>query len=313
MSINIQHMKLKRKILRIGFLVLCLVVASTACSQDIPKTYINKKTVVTSKPVIKKKVETPAKAVPAKSEKPQSEKEIPAAKSSERRAKEAESEKQTGNGQKAPKSVKAQPKEKERTASKAKTPQPKRVTSQNAKADSKRTESKKPQPTPAKSHPFVALKTNVPFLAAVVQNLALEVQVHKHISVDFPVMWSISDIERKHGLRTIAFQPEGRWWLKSVGEGGHFFGVHAHAAWFNLKWEENRYQTEQRPLAGAGVSYGYRLPLGEHWGAEFNVGFGYANMKYNTYYNIENGAYIDTRIRNYWGITRAGLSLVYRF
>ena len=253
MSINIQQMKLKREILRIGFLVLCLVVPSTASPQDTPKTYINKKTVVTSKPAIKKKAEAPG---------------------SEQRAKAPQTKKQ---------------------------------------ADTKRTDSKKPQPAPAKDRTFVALKTNVPFLAAVVQNLALEVQVHKHISVDFPVMWSISDIERKHGLRTIAFQPEGRWWLKSVGEGGHFFGVHAHAAWFNLKWEENRYQTAQRPLAGAGISYGYRLPLGEHWGAEFNVGFGYANMKYNTYYNIENGAYIDTRIRNYWGITRAGLSLVYRF
>lgn len=36
-------------------------------------------------------------------------------------------------------------------------------------------------------------------------------------------------------------------------------------------------------------------------------------MKYNTYYNIENGAKLDTRKRNYWGITRAGASLVYRF
>ena len=160
---------------------------------------------------------------------------------------------------------------------------------------------------------FIALKTNVPFDALAVQNLAFEVQVHKHITIDFPVMWSISDIEREHGLRTIAFQPEGRWWLKSSQEGGHFFGLHAHAAWFNLKWEDNRYQTEKCPLLGAGISYGYRLPLGKHWGAEFNFGFGYANMKYNTYYNIENGARIDSRLRNYWGITRAGLSLVYRF
>lgn len=159
---------------------------------------------------------------------------------------------------------------------------------------------------------YIALKTNVPFLAVALQNLSLEVQLHKHISLDFPVMWSIGDIEREHGLRTIALQPEGRWWLKSVGE-GHFFGLHAHAAWFNLKWEEDRYQTGARPLVGAGISYGYKLPLSAHWGAEFNIGAGYADMKYNTYYNIENGAQLDTRIRHYWGITRVGLSLVYRF
>lgn len=159
---------------------------------------------------------------------------------------------------------------------------------------------------------YIALKTNIPFLAVVVSNIALEVELHKHISLDFPVMWSISDIEREHGLRTIAFQPEGRWWLNSVGN-GHFFGIHAHVAWFNVKWESNRYQTEKRPLAGAGISYGYKLPLSTHWGAEFNLGAGYANMKYNSFYNIENGAKLNTRVRHYWGITRLGLSLVYRF
>lgn len=161
-----------------------------------------------------------------------------------------------------------------------------------------------------KSSCYIALKTNVPFLAVAVQNLALEVQLAKHVSLDFPVMWSISDIERKHALRTIALQPEGRWWLKTVGT-GHFFGLHAHAAWFNAKWENDRYQTEKRPLVGGGVSYGYKLPLSAHWGAEFSIGAGYANMKYNTYYNIVNGAQLDTRLRHYWGITRVGLSIVY--
>lgn len=163
-----------------------------------------------------------------------------------------------------------------------------------------------------KSTRYIALKTNVPFLAVAVQNLALEVQLHKHISLDLPVMWSISDIEREHALRTVALQPEARWWLKSAGT-GHFFGLHAHVAWFNAKWEDDRYQTEKRPLLGAGISYGYKLPLSAHWGAEFNLGAGYANMQYNTYYNIENGAKLDTRNSHYWGITRAGISLVYRF
>lgn len=156
------------------------------------------------------------------------------------------------------------------------------------------------------------MKTNIPFDALAVQNLALEVQVHKHITIDLPVMWSISDIEREHAIRGIAFQPEGRWWLKEAGT-GHFFGLHTHVAWFNAKWEDNRYQTRKRPLAGAGISYGYKLPLSAHWGAEFNIGAGYANMKYDTFYNIENGAWLETHIRHYWGITRAGLSLVYRF
>lgn len=192
-------------------------------------------------------------------------------------------------------------------------PKPAAKSGQTAKAEPKaKAAAKKERPAASSSDRYIALKTNVPFLALAVQNLALEVQLHEHISLDLPVMWSIGDIERRHALRTIALQPEARWWLKEAGT-GHFFGLHAHVAWFNAKWEDDRYQTRQRPLMGAGVSYGYKLPLSAQWGAEFNLGAGYANMQYNTYYNIENGAWIDTRSKHYWGITRLGISLVYRF
>ena len=194
----------------------------------------------------------------------------------------------------------------------------KKTTDANAQATNKREANHEKSRKAAKSKSvvssdrYIALKANVPFAAVAIQNLALEVQCHEHISIDLPVMWSISDLDPKYAVRTFALQPEGRWWTGTVGK-GHFFGLHAHLAWFNLKWEEDRYQSQKRPLLGAGISYGYKLPISEHWGAEFNIGAGYANMKYNTYYNIENGAKMDTRVRNYWGITRLGLSLVYRF
>lgn len=159
---------------------------------------------------------------------------------------------------------------------------------------------------------YLALKTNIAYDAIAVPNLAFEMQLSKHISVELPVMFSGWDISSEHAVRTFAVQPEGRWWLKKAGT-GHFFGVHAHMALFNVKWDENRYQSTDRPLLGAGISYGYKLPFSRHWGAEFTLGAGYANMKYNTYYNIDNGALIETKSRNYWGITRLGLSLSYHF
>ena len=193
------------------------------------------------------------------------------------------------------------------------TPTSKKQTSAKVKAAPKNDKKRKVQPVKKVNNSrYIALKTNVPFDALAVQNLALEVQLHKHITIDFPIMWSISDIEREHAIRGIALQPEGRWWLKKAGT-GHFFGLHTHLAWFNAKWEDNRYQTAKRPLAGAGISYGYKADLSAHWEVEFNIVAGYANMKYDTFYNIENGAWLNTRIRHYWGITRAGLSLVYRF
>lgn len=170
---------------------------------------------------------------------------------------------------------------------------------------------KEPRPKKA-SERYMTLKTNIAYDAIAVPNLSFEIQCSKHISVELPVMFSGWDISHQHAVRTFAVQPEGRWWLEKAGT-GHFFGVHAHMALFNVKWDENRYQHTGRPLLGAGVSYGYKLPFSKHWGAEFTLGAGYANMKYNTYYNIDNGALIETKSRNYWGITRLGISLSYRF
>lgn len=185
----------------------------------------------------------------------------------------------------------------------------------NATKDSQKKGTEKPKKEPRQkkvSERYMALKTNIAYDALAVANLAFEIQCSKHISVELPVMFSGWDVSSEHAVRTFAIQPEGRWWLKAAGA-GHFFGVHAHMALFNVKWDENRYQDTGHPLLGAGVSYGYKLPFSRHWGAEFTLGAGYANMKYDTYYNIDNGAKIETKSRNYWGITRVGLSLSYQF
>lgn len=160
---------------------------------------------------------------------------------------------------------------------------------------------------------YLALKTNVLYDACALLNLAVEMQVSKKITVELPLTCSLWDLGSEHGVRTVALQPEARWWMGNEAGRGHFVGLHAHVAWFNVKWNDNRYQDVDRPLLGAGLSYGYKLPLSEHWGAEFTLGLGYANMKYNTYYNVDNGALLDTRVRHYWGVTRVGASLVYRF
>ena len=161
---------------------------------------------------------------------------------------------------------------------------------------------------------FRQFKTNLAAWAAGCVNLAYETQTGKHFSIDIPVMWSSWDISQKHALRIIAIQPEFRYWLTTPGK-GHFFGVHANAARYNLKWNKNRYQDVNRPLLGGGVSYGYSLPFNETWGMEFNLGAGYANTRYNVYHNtpnVKDGQLYDTRTKNYWGITRVGVSFIYK-
>ena len=165
---------------------------------------------------------------------------------------------------------------------------------------------------PSSSGRYLGVKTNIAAWVGTIMNVAADVQVSEHFSVELPILWCPWHISSKHAMKTFTIQPEARYWLSKPGE-GHFFGVHAHMGWFNVKWNRDRYQDTDRPLLGAGVSYGYLLPFNEHWAGEFTLGAGYANMRYDTYYNMDNGARIDTRTKNYWGITRVGLSVVYRF
>lgn len=187
---------------------------------------------------------------------------------------------------------------------------------QEVKSDPERTD--QPMQTdesvsaPQTSSRYVAVKTNLAAWAGTIMNLAADVQVSEHFSVELPVLWCPWYVSDKHAVKTFTIQPEARYWLSKPGE-GHFFGVHAHVGWFNVKWDRDRYQDTDRPLLGAGISYGYLLPFNAHWAGEFTLGAGYANMRYDTWYNIDNGARIDTRTKNYWGITRVGLSVVYRF
>lgn len=310
-------MKSKRILSRLWVFTLLFSVALMACAQQ-PKKKENaasSKVETTNKP-LKKKAADKDKAVKKKKTAKRSTVQGTTVQSKEKKTK-GKAQVQSKEGNKGSKIAKGKKtvkgKKQAQVKGKKQAGKPAPSAKVNAAAKKKAQAKGKRQPKKQKKEKrYVALKSNIPFQALSMHNLAVEVQVHKQITVDFPVMWSISDIEREHAVRGIAFQPEGRWWLKKAGT-GHFFGIHAHAAWFNLKWEDTRYQTDKRPLLGAGVSYGYKLPLSAHWGAEFSIGAGYANMKYDRFYNLENGAQLDTRIRHYWGITRAGISLVYRF
>ena len=159
---------------------------------------------------------------------------------------------------------------------------------------------------------YFALKTNIAAWVGTIMNVAAEVQVANRVSIELPMLWCPWKISESQSVKIFAVQPEVRRWLAQPAE-GHFFGIHAHVGWYNVRWKDDRYQDAGHPLLGAGVSYGYTLPLSNRWAGEFTLGAGYANTRYDTFYNIQNGARINTDTRNYWGITRVGVSLVYHF
>lgn len=158
-----------------------------------------------------------------------------------------------------------------------------------------------------------AVKTNVAYLAATVANLGIEYGFGRHYSVDLPVIYSPYTVSRTFRLCFLAVQPEFRYWLGTPMK-GHFFGAHLHIGAFNISVDKRtRYQSPDG-FYGVGIGYGYALPFARHWGAEFTVGAGYVHTKYDVYYNIPNGARYEKGVPyNYWGLTKVGVNLVYRF
>lgn len=109
---------------------------------------------------------------------------------------------------------------------------------------------------PQTSSRYVAVKTNLAAWAGTIMNLAADVQVSEHFSVELPVLWCPWHVSSKHAVKTFTIQPEGRYWLARPGK-GHFFGVPcAH----RLVQRE----VEPRPLSGylpsaSGCRYQLRL------------------------------------------------------
>jgi hypothetical protein len=181
---------------------------------------------------------------------------------------------------------------------------------------------------------FLSVKTNVALwgldaIANAEAELFLPVVASRAFSINLPVVWSPYTVSGNWKYRIFALQPEFRWWLGDAErwwlrqgrpENTHFVGVHTHLAWFNVAVNRHgRYQGKEGtalPLWGAGLSYGYALtlPWWKSFGAEFTLGLGYAHITYDIYHNdTPNGAKYATGVRHYWGVTRAGISLVYHF
>lgn len=164
----------------------------------------------------------------------------------------------------------------------------------------------------------VTIKTNLAYWATTTPNLGMEFALGKKSTFEISGglnPFEFSDNKRfKHWL----VQPEYRWWFCETFN-GHFLGVHAHGAQFNVGgWDipigrldvfkDKRYEGY---LYGGGLSYGYQWVLSNRWNFEFNIGAGYARIHYNEYPCKDCGTKQDEGNYNYWGVTKAELSFIY--
>lgn len=180
-----------------------------------------------------------------------------------------------------------------------------------------------PEPVPAVEPPSadawtrgLYLKTNAVGWALLISNIAIEVDINEHWSATVPVYFSALNYgTRVRKFRTLAVQPEVRWWFAPKWFAGAHFGYAQYN--YALKSSDWRYQDHNgnTPALGGGVSLGWRTPLGKsrHWMLELTAGAGCYRLKYDKFHNEANGAMVSTTSRTFFGVDNAAVTVVYRF
>lgn len=167
------------------------------------------------------------------------------------------------------------------------------------------------------SLPRAGIKTNLLYDLTGTINLGGELRLGSKHSVDISGDWNPFSYSDNRKWKHLLIQPEYRYWTDEAFR-GHFFGLHAHYSYYNVgnlpkkifseNMKNHRYQGW---LAGAGITYGYRWNLNRRWGLEASIGIGYAYMDYDKYDCAHCGKKLESKTRNYFGPTKAGISLVY--
>ncbi len=168
--------------------------------------------------------------------------------------------------------------------------------------------------------PSFGIKTNLLYDATTTINLGVEFGLGQKTSLEIPISYNPWTFDNNKKWKHILVQPEFRWWMGENRFKGSFFGLHAHYAYYNVGALDSPPFTEymnqyrfQGWLVGAGLSYGYRWNFSEHWGMEATLGVGYAYLSYDKYVCQTCGKKLGSETKNYFGPTKAGLSLIYNF
>lgn len=162
-----------------------------------------------------------------------------------------------------------------------------------------------------------ALKTNLLYAATLTPNLALEVGLGKKTSLEIGGGYNFYESDNGKRWKHWLVQPEFRYWLCERFN-GTFLGVHALGGEYNFAkidlpfsvfkgLKDNRYEGH---FYGGGLVVGYQWILSKRWNLEVSVGGGYVRVHYDKYDCATCGSSVENDVKNYWGPTKAAVSLL---
>ena len=164
------------------------------------------------------------------------------------------------------------------------------------------------------------VKSNLLYDLTSTLNLGGEVGLSSRWTVDLSANYNPWNFSGNRKMKHWMIQPEARYWMNRSFV-GHFFGAHLVGGGYNFGGMlpfgikpsksglgDNRYQGW---MAGAGFSYGYSWLLNDRWGLEASLGLGFLRFGYDRYDCKTCGEKLGSEKNNYWGPTKAAVSLIY--
>ena len=160
-----------------------------------------------------------------------------------------------------------------------------------------------------------ALKSNALYDVALIPNIGVEIYLGKQWSISANWMYAWWKDENKNFFwRIYGGELEFRRWFgnKSINSlQGHHIGLYGQMVTYDFCLGGRGYLGDKWTY-GAGLSYGYSLPIAKRFNLDFSIGLGYLSGEYKEYLPIE-GHYVWqlTRNKQWWGPTKAEISLVW--
>lgn len=162
----------------------------------------------------------------------------------------------------------------------------------------------------------IAVKTNLLYDITSTLNIGMEVKLSPILTIDVSGNYNPFTFNDTKKLKHWLIQPELRYWFCEVFN-GHYVSIHSLTGEFNVSdmnllvypsFKGNRYQGK---LYGTGLGSGYQIIIGKRWNLELGIGLGWIRALYDKYDCPKCGKWLSSDKKNYFGITKAGISLVY--
>lgn len=164
----------------------------------------------------------------------------------------------------------------------------------------------------------VAVKNNLVYDATLTPNLALEFGLGSRTTLDIVGGYNWFEFNHHKQFKHYLVQPEIRFW-SCERFNGFFWGMHLHGGEYSIAnlslpfdafpaLKNHRYEGY---FFGGGVSIGNQWVLGKRWNFEASIGVGYARYYYEKFGCGECQGPVKDGWKNYFGPTKATLTLVY--